>query len=68
MTQTDQQRIDELEIRAAFQEQLISELNDALINQGNRIDALELNLQRFMDHLTTLQDPGPDQDEKPPHY
>lgn len=68
MTQTDQQRIDELEMKAAFQEQLISELNDALIKQADRIDALELGLQRLMDYVNTLQDPEPDPDETPPHY
>ncbi len=68
MTQTDRQRIDELEIKAAFLDQLISDLNDELIRHGKRIADLELQLQNLINHINSVQDKGPDIDEKPPHY
>ncbi|NKB98667.1 MAG: SlyX protein [Pseudomonadales bacterium] len=68
MTQTDQQRIDELEIKTSFQEQLIADLNDELIAHGKRLTDLEQQLQQFIDHMNSLQDKAPDTDEKPPHY
>jgi uncharacterized coiled-coil protein SlyX len=68
MTQTDQQRIDELEIKTSFQEQVIADLNDELIIHGKRLADLEQHLQRIMDHINSPQDDAPDTDEKPPHY
>ncbi len=68
MTQTDQQRIDELEVKASFQEQLIADLNDELVAHGKRLTDLEQQLQQLIAHMNSLQDNAPDTDEKPPHY
>ena len=64
-------RIDELETRAAFQEDLIARLDDALIAQQTRMDQLENRLEMLVSSLAELgggeaaQDPA---QEVPPHY
>lgn len=71
MTQKDQQRIDDLEIKASFQEQLISDLNDELIRHGTRLAGLEQQLQRLVDLIQSLQSDNTDlsdDNEPPPHY
>ncbi len=65
-------RVDELEMKAAFSEQLIQDLNQELILHGERIAALEKQLQRVVQNLkqTREEQPGTpgDIDERPPHY
>lgn len=68
MTQATQQRIDELEIKAAFQEQLIAELNDELIKHGTRLTQLAQQITRLIENLGNPQDSPADPDERPPHY
>ena len=71
---TQDKRIDELEMKTSFQEQLITELNDELIRHGTRITTLEKQLEQLVTHLQSLQDkvhaePQTDPlDERPPHY
>lgn len=66
----DQERIDTLETRLAFQDDTIQQLNDALIAQQARIDLLETEMRQLIDQFrsgaTDAQiDPA---DELPPHY
>ena len=65
------QRIDELETQLAFQEDYIQQLNQALIDQQNRMDGLEQTLQRLKAELNSrlqqLETPEQEQ-EIPPHY
>ncbi|MEM7000838.1 MAG: SlyX family protein [Pseudomonadota bacterium] len=64
-------QIDELEMKSAFQEQLIQDLNQALIDQGERIVSLEKQLQRLIDYLQSQETPTAspaDLHEPPPHY
>jgi SlyX protein len=66
----DQERIDTLETRLAFQDDTIQQLNDALIAQQARIDLLETEMRQLIDQfrsgVTDAQiDPA---DELPPHY
>ena len=73
MTQEDTARLDDLEMKAAFQERLLSELNDELVHHGQRIGQLEKQLKELktvMEHLhALLEKPSlPDVDERPPHY
>lgn len=68
MVEKDQQRIDELEMKAAFQEQLINDLNEELIQHGTRIAAMEQQLQRLVDHIKSLNTEETGEDEPPPHY
>jgi SlyX protein len=61
----------ELQTQLAFQEQTISELNDALTSQQQQIDLLRMEIKLLKDNLGMLEDrieSGPPQNEKPPHY
>ena len=71
MTQDDQQRLDELEIKTSFQEQLITDLNDELVKHGELITALQRDMAQLVDVLRThgLDSLELNQgDERPPHY
>lgn len=61
----------ELQTQLAFQEQTISELNEALVSQQKQIDLLRLEIKLLKEKLGVLEDrieTGPPQNEKPPHY
>ncbi|MFT5114333.1 MAG: SlyX protein [Parasphingorhabdus sp.] len=71
MTDNTISRIDELENKFAFQEQLVETLNDLIIEQQNRLQALEKKNQEFATKLTTIiAQSGLDiqEVEQPPHY
>ncbi|MEN9806886.1 MAG: SlyX-like protein [Pseudomonadota bacterium] len=63
-------RVEELETKAAFQEDTIRELNDALVGQQARIDQLENILRRLLDEVRGLMETGSPVTEEPPppHY
>lgn len=69
-----QERIDELEMRLAYQEQTIEDLNAALVKQELALQKLErtaAEMLRRLDSLRTAADNGPlpaPRDELPPHY
>ena len=69
--QSIEKRVDELEFRAAFQEDTLAQLNDVIAQQRNEIDHLTKQLGGVIDTLrSTMQTGGSasDIDEKPPHY
>lgn len=62
-------RLIELEIRLSFQDQLIQTLNDALIEQANRLQALELRAARVEATLQAASHGSEvHREEPPPHY
>ena len=66
------QRIDELEARLAFQEELIQQLNDALGSQQVQMEELRTAVRILSQRLKEAQ-AGPEPngnppDERPPHY
>ncbi|MDO8703941.1 MAG: SlyX family protein [Sulfuricaulis sp.] len=65
------ERLIELEVRMAFQEQTIQQLNEAVTSQQAQIDRLAKELAMLKSHLTGLA-PSlviPQEEEKPPpHY
>lgn len=67
---TPEQRIDELEIKLSFQEQVISELNEVVTAQNARVAALERTLQQLQERLESSgPETGDAQPEPPPpHY
>ena len=71
---TDIERLDELEMRVTFQEDVIAQLNEALINQQRRIDELVAHVRKLTEQLEQLHNQGVEaapysaQDERPPHY
>lgn len=67
------ERLVALEIRAAFQDDMLQQLNDALVAQQLRIDQLELRLQvltrQLESALAAALDPSePVPEPPPPHY
>lgn len=66
-------RIDELEIRLSFQEQLISTLNEALVQQEFRLQQLQRVVDQLRDSILTGNPHSVEaglnpSHEKPPHY
>jgi SlyX protein len=64
---TDQTRVTELELRVAHQDKALGELNDVVLAQWKRIEALERQLARMNEDMQN-QDQGPVPVDRPPHY
>ncbi len=71
-----EQRIITIETKIAFQEDIISQLNDVICKQQDQIDALERLTQQLLLRVRDLSEAsvasssvGSDMmDERPPHY
>ena len=65
-----EQRIVDIEIKLAHQEQTIIELNDVVTGQQAKILELEALCARLIDRVRTITDaaPGAPHDDRPPHY
>jgi len=64
-------RIEALEVRVAYQDQVIEDLNQAVIDQWKKIDALRRQLNELLDRVQEVEDSasGPRAPEPPPpHY
>ncbi len=71
MSDALEQRVVELETRLAFQEQLISELNDALTQMRLEAAANADLLKRMLEDLKLTRGDGPGDpalEPPPPHY
>jgi len=67
-TQVDQ-RLTELEIKAAFTEDLVEELNRTIVRQQQQIDLLVRELLQLRDQAESAQPAFRSlRDELPPHY
>lgn len=65
------ERIIELEIKAAYQEDLLQELNKIVAGQQQQIDRLEATCQMLNERIKSLSvesGSGENVDEVPPHY
>ena len=60
-------RLNEVETRLAHQEKTISELNEVVLAQWRRIEALERQISRMNEEMQNL-DSGSVPVDKPPHY
>lgn len=66
----------DLELKYSFQENTLAELNDALVNQQQQLDAFKLELTVMKQHMAQLAETptkseqynAVEMDEKPPHY
>lgn len=59
----------DIELKLAYQERTIDELNAVVTEQAKRIDELEAKLRRFMDRVeaeAAVRDAS--EEEPPPHY
>lgn len=64
-------RIEKLEERAAFQEQTIEELSEALTDQWKLLEAFKRDVARLTDQLKAVEeavDQGVHTEPPPPHY
>ena len=64
------QRFEELEIKVAYQEDTIQQLNEVVIRQQNEIDRLKASYREFNTRLEGLTETlqAKPEDEVPPHY
>jgi SlyX protein len=60
-------RIEELEMRLSHQEKTIGELNEMVLAQWRKIEALERQLNRINDEMQDMA-PSTVPVDKPPHY
>ena len=66
---TTEDRIIELEIKLAQQEDLVDSLNSTVYQQGRRIDQLQAMLEKLAEHVRTHIESGQTPlNERPPHY
>ena len=66
-----QDRIDALEVRAAYQDQVIEDLNQAVVDQWKKIDMLKRQLAELLDRVQEVADnsgKGTAPEPPPPHY
>ena len=64
-----QNRIDELETRLTFQDDIVASLNDALAQQQRSIMQLERSIEKLMEQIEESGYPSTDAaEEPPPHY
>lgn len=67
----DQNRVIELETKIAFQEQMIEELNQALIQQQFALDKLQLQVRHLAEKLQGMAGSNVasrSEETPPPHY
>ena len=60
-------RLNDLEIKFTFQDELLGELNDIVTKQQFKIDALEKKV-RELTAAANSNSLGNNENEKPPHY
>jgi len=61
-------RLEELEMRLAYQDKTISDLNDVITAQWKKIEALERQLLRLDEELRDIDSMEAPPNQKPPHY
>jgi SlyX protein len=64
-------RLDELETKVAFQDDLVEELNRIVAAQQLQIDLLQKQVQLLYDHVRSLSPSNlatATEEERPPHY
>jgi len=68
---SDAERIDALEMKIAYQEQAIEQLNDAITAQWKKLDEFARELVRLNDRIVAAEASIPsaaDDEPPPPHY
>ncbi len=70
MSKSLEERVDDLEVHVAHQNETIETLNDVVSNQAQVIDRLVSALGQMKDHLMDIQDlvDQAPANQKPPHY
>jgi SlyX protein len=69
MSDSANARLDALEIRVAYQDQVIEDLNQTIIDQWKQIDSLRRQLAEILDRVQEVEDGSTAAPERPPpHY
>jgi len=68
MSQDLQNRIDTLETHIAHQDEMLGELNEVITRQQKNLDALNAQMDRFMDRVSSMETQNPMPVKPPPHY
>ena len=63
-----EQRLIELETRAAYQERMLDELHEVLTAHTRELAALRAEIQRIQQQLADLPLRRPEDEPPPPHY
>jgi len=65
-----EERIVDIEVKLAHQEQIVSELNDVVTQQQAKLMQLEELCTSLIQRVRSIGDgdANPEQDERPPHY
>lgn len=69
--QNIEQRLKELEMKTTFQEKLIEDLNQSIIEQQFQLDKMQLQLRYIANKLKDLplsNIANPNEETPPPHY
>jgi uncharacterized coiled-coil protein SlyX len=62
------ERLDDLEIKLAFQDKLIAELSDLVKELGARLDETVRDLKQLKEAIRSPEAPPAPGNERPPHY
>ena len=71
MTQSDQEQIEDLQMRIAFLEQNLDELNDIVTNQQTQMAMMERAMKYLSSRLEQVSPANirsPEDETPPPHY
>ena len=63
-----QERITELEVKVAFQEKLIADLDDVIRELREQVDRLERDVRELREQGAGQVEKTTLEDDKPPHY
>ena len=67
-TRQESGRLDALEMRVAHQDRMISELNEVITDQWNKLDVLERQLAHMREALQNIAPSREEPEPPPPHY
>ncbi len=69
MTTDNVQRLDDLEVRYAFLEETLRQIDDVVRGQANEIERLKHDLKAVREQLKdTMGSDAPPEEQVPPHY
>jgi uncharacterized coiled-coil protein SlyX len=68
MTDDDHERIQDLEVKLAFQDKLIRELDALVRTFGDRLDETQRELKQLKETLRSPEAAAGPANEPPPHY
>jgi uncharacterized coiled-coil protein SlyX len=68
MSDDSAERLEDLEVKLAFQDKLIRELDALVRTFGDRLDKTERELKQLKESLQSPEGPQGPANEPPPHY